>query len=106
MTREEYAQNIYGLSKYWYTYEIKGIDHIKPNYTDFIAHNNCVKKEVTLDDFVNSPLIKSEFKKNSSSFTLPYKRIYEKLKSEKIKIIAKKFDFRKYIIGGEKWNKK
>lgn len=97
--RRQYARCIYGLSEYWYNYEIRGIDHIKPNYEDFIAHNNCIKKEITLEHFVNSPLIKSEFEDNFSEFTIPYRGIYKKLKSKKIKVIAKKFDFRKFLRG-------
>ncbi len=93
-SRRESARNIYGLSEYWYRYKIEGIDEIKPNFTDFIAHGNCVRCEITLEDFFNSCLVKSKFDKRFSDFSIPYKNIYDKIKHEDVKVIAKKFDFR------------
>ena len=96
-SRGEFARNIYGLSTYWYKYKIEGIDEIKPRFVNFLAHGNCVKQEITFENFLSSSLIKPEFDEWFPKFSIPYKNIYDKIKHEKVKISAKKFDFRDYL---------
>jgi hypothetical protein len=90
------ANYVYGVSG-WYEYKIEGIDEIKPNFTDFVAHGRCVKPKITLEDFLNSCLVKAKFDKNFSGMSIPCKNIYDKIKHEEIKVVAKKFDFRDYL---------
>jgi hypothetical protein len=73
---------------------------IDVNPRGFKAHGSCVKPEIILEELVNNPLLKDRMS-YKLDFPGPYKNIYEKIKHEKVKVIAKKFDFRDYLKGCE-----
>jgi hypothetical protein len=75
----------------------KDID-VKPR--GFKAHGSCIKSEITLEELINNPLLKDRIA-YKSDFPIPYKNIYDKIKLEKVKVIATKFDFRNYLKGCE-----
>ncbi|MFH0869029.1 MAG: hypothetical protein V1839_02270 [archaeon] len=95
--RNDNARQFYELAGYGAGFCGYNIESFLVEPEGFKAHNSCVKKELTLEELANNPLIKVKFKQQFAGLPKPYQQLYGKLKSEKVDVIVKEFDPREYL---------
>jgi hypothetical protein len=94
--REQAASDIYHLR--WLKYELKDTDEIKINNSwnqkYLLAHKSCAKSEVILEEVLENPIIKKQFREKLAELPKPMQNIYQQLKKEKVEVKTEPFDFR------------